>query len=713
MLATAILIALLAVTSSVFGGSYTAVFSIPDSETQAAIELLEERFPTAAGDSATLVFHARDAAITDPAIQQEIAAILDQAGQLPGVIAVMGPSENPAQIAPDGTIGYATLQYAVAATEVEQGDVDALFDLVDAASTDQLQVEVGGQIVTAGEIPELGSSEIVGIAFAMVIMLVMFGSVIAMGLPIVTALIGVGVSLLAMPLFANLFTMHSLISSAFLSMMGLGVGIDYALFIVNRFRDNLIHGHDIEDSVSLAVDTSGRSVIFAGVTVAIGLLGLALIGIPFVTGLGVTGAVVVLISVTVAIFLMPAILGLAGTRILAWRIPGLGQTRTDKTGFWFRWGRAVQSRPGVISVVTSALLLLVATPYLDMELRLTDAGNNPESMYSRRAYDLLEAGFGSGLNGPLLLVLEDDRPLNPDELGGITEALAEIDNVAAVTPAVPNADGNTAIIQLIPRTGPQDPETEALIHQLRSEVLPTVTRDTDMTPYVAGATAASIDLSQKISDRMPIFYGVVIGLSVILLAVVFRSLVVPLKAALTTLLSVGATFGAVVAVFQWGWLQGLFGIEGTGPIETFMPMILFGVLFGLSMDYEVFLLSRVHEEHAHGVNAKTAMLDGVGYSGKVVAAAGAIMGAVFLSFMLEDMRILQLMGFGLGIAVLVDAFIVRLILVPAVMTVLDERAWSFPDWLDRVVPNINVEGTDIDMDDNVGLDPSFPSPKSS
>jgi RND superfamily putative drug exporter len=304
----------------------------------------------------------------------------------------------------------------------------------------------------------------------------------------------------------------------------------------------------------------------------------------------------------------------------------------------------------------------------------------------------MEQGFGPGSNGPLLVVVEQDGGLDQAALASLTTTLQGTSGIAMASPAMPNEDGTTAIIQVVPTTGPQDTATEDLIHSLRDNILPASTTDSGMTTYVAGSTAANIDLSQRISDRMPLFYAVVVGLSVILLTVVFRSVVVPVKAALTTLLSVGAAYGAVVSVFQWGWLQGLLGIEGTGPIESFLPMILFGVLFGLSMDYEVFLLSRVHEEHVHGTAARPAMLDGVGYSGKVVAAAGAIMGSVFLSFVLEGVRMLQLIGFGLGVAVLIDAFIVRLVLVPAMMTVLGERAWVFPASLDRIVPNINVEG---------------------
>lgn len=687
----AAIIAILALLASSFGGDYDSTFSMPGSESQQAIGVLQDKFPEAAGDSATIVFRATDGTLADPAVQEEVNQLLAEAATLPNVAGVITPEMNPLQISEDGTIAYAVLQYGVSAMEVDPEEIQEVFAVVDGANSDLLQVEAGGTIVSLGETPELGSSEILGVGIAMLIMLAMFGSVIAMGLPIITAVIGVGIAMLAAPLFANGFTMNDMITAAFISMMGLGVGIDYALFILNRYRDNLNEGMDVENAVGVAINTAGRSVGFAGVTVAIGLMGLSLIRIPFVTGLGVAGSLVVIVAVLIALFLMPAVLGLTGRGVLKWRIPGLGRSNGDKNTFWFRLGRRIQSRPGVVSVAAIALLAILATPMLDMHLGLSDAGNNPESMHSRRAYDLMTEGFGPGANGPLLIVVESETGFDQQAAMGMYMQLMQVEGVEAVLP-MPNEEGTAAMLQITPSTGPQDPATETLIHTLRNDFLPPLIEGTDIQAYVGGATAANIDLSEMISDRMPIFYVVVIGLSVILLMIVFQSLFVPVKAALTTLLSVGATFGAVVAVFQWGWLNDLLGISGTGPVESFLPMILFGVLFGLSMDYEVFLLSRVHEEHVNATDAKEAMLDGIGYSGKVVAAAGAIMAAVFLSFVLEDMRMIQMLGFGLGFAILVDAFLVRLVLVPALMTMAGKWGWWMPDGLQRVLPNINIEG---------------------
>lgn len=687
----AVVIVIFALLANAFGGEFDSSFTLPGSESQQAIELLQEKFPEAAGDSATIIFRANEGSISDPAVQAEIDQLLAEAATLPNVAGMITPEMNPLQISEDGTIAYVVLQYEMQAMEMDEADVEAVFHLVDSSNSELLQVEAGGTVVSMGETPELGSSEIVGIAIAMVIMLVMFGSVIAMGLPIITAVVGVGMAMLIAPLFANTFTMNDMITTAFISMMGLGVGIDYALFILNRYRDNLLHGMDVENAVGVAINTAGRSVGFAGTTVAIGLLGLSLIRIPFVTGLGIAGSLVVVLSVVIALLLMPAVLGLVGDGVLKWRIPGLGNGNGDKNTPWFNWGRRIQAKPGVYAVISLLVLGVLASPMVDMHLGLSDAGNNPETMHSRRAYDLMVEGFGPGANGPLLIIVESENGFDQQAAMGMYMQLMQVEGVDAVLP-MPNEEGTAAILQITPSTGPQDPETESLIHTLRNDFLPSMTEGTDIQAYVGGATAANIDLSETISDRMPIFYAVVVGLSVVLLMIVFQSIFVPIKAALTTLLSVGATFGAVVAVFQWGWMTDLLGIAGTGPVESFLPMILFGVLFGLSMDYEVFLLSRVHEEQVHGTDAKEAMLDGVGYSGKVVAAAGAIMAAVFLSFVLEDMRMIQMLGFGLGFAILVDAFLVRLVLVPAVMTMVGKWAWWMPAGLKRVIPNINIEG---------------------
>jgi RND superfamily putative drug exporter len=690
------IIAVLAMLSTQFGGDYDPSFTIPNVESQAALDLLEERFPEVSGDSATIVFQAADG-IGAPDVSARIGEVVAAVGQVPEVVAVTPPVAEAGSVSADGTIGFATVQFDKPSMELDPANIESMLQIVDGAQAEGFVVEAGGQpVATVETAVESTTSELIGIGVAMVILLVMFGSVVAMGLPIVTAIVGLGLALLAAPLFANVFTMSDAVTLAFISMLGLGVGIDYALFIVNRYRDALLGGRSTEDAAVRAIDTSGRAVIFAGVTVAIALLGLLVIRIPFVTGLGIAGAIVVVMSVLVSIFLMPAVLGIVGTSVLRWKVPGLGRVSHGRNSFWYRWGAGIQKRPGLISAIVIAVLLIGTIPFFDMRLGLSDAGNNSEETHTRRAYDLLAEGFGPGLNGPLLVVLDQEAGLDGETMTALAGAIGQTEGVAFVSPPMPNAENDAAIMQVIPTSSPQDEATAELVDRLRESTIADALAGSGMDAYVGGSTAANVDLSGKIAERMPLFFIVVIGLSLVLLTAVFRSVVVPLKAALMNLLSIGVSFGAVVAVFQWGWFGDLIGVSATGPVESFLPMILFGIVFGLSMDYEVFLLSRVHEEYTHTGNARRAMLDGIDGSGKVIAAAGGIMAAVFFAFVLGDARVIKELGFGLGVAVVVDAFIVRLILVPAVMTLLDRRAWYMPAWLDRILPKLNVEGESSD-----------------
>jgi RND superfamily putative drug exporter len=684
------IVALGAITGA-FAGDYSTAFTLPGAESQTAIDLLDERFPTASGDSATMVFQA-DAGINDPAVKQQIEAILTETATLPEVVSIESPYENSAAINQAGNLGYATIQYDKPANDVKKENAEALIALVERSGGNGLTVEVGGSVASVGEGGDLGSAELIGIAVAIVIMLLMFGSIIATGLPIITALIGVVIGTMVAMLMTNGFTLNKDITPAFLSMMGLGVGIDYTLFIVNRYRDGLLKGDTVEQAVAAAINTSGRAVMFAGTTVAIAMLGLILINIPFVTGMGVSGAGVVIASVLVAMGLTPAILGLLGTRVLRYRIPGLGIPAPGETGFWYRWVKRIQRFPGTVAIVLIVAIGALAFPYTDIQLGLADAGNGAKDLHTRKAYDLLAEGFGPGFNGPLLLVVENSNGLDSAQLTQIQDAVKAAPGVVAVSPPTPNENNDTAILQVIPSTSPQDEKTADLVNDLRDNVIPTALGESPTKAYVAGNTAATIDVSDKISDRMPLFFLVVIGLSLVLLAIVFRSIVLPIKAGIMNLLSIGGALGALVIVFQWGWGKSLIGVSKDGPIESYLPMILFGIAFGLSMDYEVFLVSRIHEEYTHGRSPKDAIYYGVGTTGKVVAAAGAIMVSVFLGFVLPEFRGIKEIGFGLGAAILIDAFFVRLMLVPAVMTLLGKWSWYMPRWLDRILPRINVEG---------------------
>jgi RND superfamily putative drug exporter len=672
------------------GGEFVDSFNIPGAESQKAIDLLEEKFPTQAGDSATIAFKA-DAGINDPAVKQQIDDLLKNVAAIPEVVGVVSPYDDASHISADGLYARADVQFDKASNEIDDANVEHLTDLVDAAAGNGLQVEAGGSVIGATETEPGGLSELIGIFAAMIILLVVFGSIVAMGLPIISALIGLMIAVFVTYLAANLMD-FSTFTTAFLSMIGLGVGIDYALFIVTRYRELIHRGEDVNTAVVKAITTSGRAVIFAGMVVAIALLGLLAMGIPFVAALGIASAIVVVCSVIVATMVLPAILAAIGPRIDKWRIPGLGKEQHGTNGFWFRWARGIQARPWPFAIASVAIMIVLTIPVTDLRLGSSDDGNGPDSVHTRRAYDLLAEGFGPGFNGPLLITIENPNGFDQASLDQFTTALQGTENVAAVSPANINPAGDTAIVTVIPKTSPQDEATSDLVDELRDTVIPSALAGSGTNAYVGGGTATFIDLGDKISERLPIFIIVVIGLSILLLTAVFRSIVVPIKAAIMNLLSLGAAFGVIIAVFQWGWAKSLLGVSKDGPIESFLPMLLFGVLFGLSMDYEVFLMSRVHEEYVHLKDGKKAIFNGVGHTARVVAAAAIIMGSVFLSFILNDARVIKEFGLGLGIAILVDAFLVRLVMLPAVMTLLGDAAWYLPKWLDRALPRLSIEG---------------------
>lgn len=686
-----LLIVLLGVTGVAAGGDFTDNFSLPGTESQRATDLLEERFPSQAGDSATMVFQA-PAGINDPTVRQQIDGVLAEAATLPEVSGVVSPYDNPAAISADGTIAYATIQYAKLTPDMNVEDLQLLVDLVERSSTDGLLVEAGGQVVQQVEQPEFGGTEFIGVGAAMIILLIAFGSVVAMGLPIATALAGLFAGMLGIGIAAAVVDIGTF-TPAFGAMIGLGVGIDYALFVVTRYREGLHSGFSVEESVVRSVDTAGRAVAFAGIVVIIALLGLYAIGIAFIAAIGLAAAIVVGFSILVALTLLPALLGFAGHKVDRLRIPGLHTVETPgQRTVWFRWSEQIQKRPWPWLVASAGVLVLLALPLLDLRLGFSDASNNPESWHTRRAYDLLTDGFGPGFNGPLLLVIEDQDGVDPAFLDQLAATLRQTEGVAAVEPAHINEAGDTAILQVLPTTSPQDKDTPDTVRNLRENVIPQVVADTGNTVYVGGLTAALIDIGDKITSRMPIFFVLVIGLSMILLAAVFRSVVIPIKAALMNLLSIGAAYGLLVAIFQWGWGKELFGVAKTGPIEVFLPMMLFAILFGLSMDYEVFLLSRIREDYVRTGDSRVAVAHGLSATARVIAAAAAIMVCVFLSFVLGEDRIIKEFGLGLASAIFIDATIVRLALVPATMELLGDWNWWLPRWLDRALPRLNIEG---------------------
>ena len=472
-------------------------------------------------------------------------------------------------------------------------------------------------------------------------------------------------------------------------MIGIGVGIDYALLVVTRFREGLHGGKGVEESIVTAVATAGRSVIFAGVVVAVSFLGLSFMGIPFVTAMGMTGAVVVITAVLVAITLTPAALGFAGHRVDRLRIPFLHSSEgVDENSIWFRLSRRIQRRPLPFFLGTMVFLIVLGLPLLDIQLGFTDEGNRSEDFRSRRAYDLLAEGFGPGFNGPILIVV--DGPATAEAATEIGESISGLSNVAQVFPPRLNEGGTTAVFTVVAKTSPQDRATIDLIHELRDDVLPGATTP-DAQAYVTGGVAAITDVGDRIAGRLPFLFVGVIGISFLLLMAVFRSVLVALKAAILNLLSISAAFGVLVAVFQWGWGASLIDVK-EGPIETFAPMMLFAILFGLSMDYEVFLISRIREEYIRTGDNATAVANGLTATARVITAAAGIMVTLFLSFALGDERVIKEFGLGLATAIFVDATIVRLILVPATMELLGDANWWLPGWLDRILPDINLEG---------------------
>ena len=675
--------------AALFGGSFVTKFSIPGSESQRAQDLLRERFPAQGGASARLVFRS-DATITDPAVRQRITDILAQAASLPGVSELSSPYDQATAISSDGRTAFASVQFPTddSATKSSAGK---LLKIVEAGTGNGLTIEAGGPIIERNERQGLGPTELIGVAAAAVILIIAFGSIVAMGVPIITALFGLGGSIALLTVLARFFNMGSFTSS-FASMIGLGVGIDYCLLVITRFREQLHNGHSVEESVVIAVDTAGRSVLFAGTVVIIALLGLTMMGIPFVAALGVAAAIVVALSVVTALVVMPALLAIIGHRIDSLAIPFLKSTESGhRESIWYRLSKSIQRRPIWFAIGAAAILLVLAIPLLDIETNFTDAGNNSTELHSRRAYDLLKDGFGPGFNGPLTVVT-DVSGGGRDQLDALRIGIVAADNVERVGTPRLNAAGDTAIINVFPKTAPQDGGTSSLVHRLRDDVIPATTRGTGMKAYVGGQTASTLDVANKIKSRLPLFFAMVIGLSFVVLMVVFRSIAVPLKAALMNLLSIGASYGAVVAVFQWGWFSGPLGVQQKGPIEVFLPMMMFAIVFGLSMDYEVFLVSRIREEYLHDNDNARAVAMGLASTARVITSAALIMIAVFGSFVLGNERVIKEFGLGLAVAIFLDATIVRLMLVPALMELLGERNWWLPPFLERILPNVSVEG---------------------
>jgi putative drug exporter of the RND superfamily len=693
------LVAVSAIGSNV-GSSFSQGFDLSDTESARAAALLETRFPARAGDEGQIVF-AHDASrggVQDAALQARMEQLFAEVAEVPGVTAVVSPygPDSARQVARSGDIAYATVQFDHQASKIPDSTIEHLRSLKDDAAGDGLRIALGGRMFQ--EPGGIGPAELIGILAAIVILLVAFGSLLAMGLPILVALFGIGIGLGLVQLLSHTIATPDF-ATQLASMIGIGVGIDYALFIVTRYRQGLEEGLQPEHAVVRAIDTAGRAVVFAGTTVVISLLGLFLMGVDFVNGMALGTSVTVAVVMLASITLLPALLGFAGRTIDRLSVRPRKEPKPLEQTMWYRWSRVVQRRPWPAAIGGLAFLLLLAIPLLSMRLAFPDAGGNPEADTSRQAYDLVAEGFGAGSNGPLVLAAEFPKRRDTQALDELATRLQQTPDVAAVVGPTPSPSGDAAVIRVIPKSSPQSVATTDLVAHLRDDVIPAALRGSDVQVHVGGLTASSIDVSERLAARLPIFIGAVLVLSFLLLMAVFRSLLVPLKAVIMNLLSIGAAYGVVVAVFEWGWGNGILGVEQTGPIAPFIPMMMFAILFGLSMDYEVFLLSRIREEYDRTGDNALAVADGLASTARVITAAALIMVCVFGSFILGDATTVKLFGLGLATAILVDATVVRMVLVPATMELLGDRNWWFPRWLDRLIPRLHVEaGPDVDAE---------------
>ncbi|MDT0403183.1 MULTISPECIES: MMPL family transporter [Streptomyces] len=680
-------------------------FSIPGTEAQKAFDLLEERFPGSSADGATarVVFKApAGEKMTDAGHKAAVEKTVGELSDGSEVARVTDPYEG-GGVSQDGTIAYASVSYKVSGMELEDSSRDALEGAAEDARDAGLTVEIGGDALQA--VPHTGSAEIIGIGVAAVVLVITFGSLLAAGLPLLTAIVGVGIGVSSITALASTLDLGST-TSILASMIGLAVGIDYALFVVSRYRGELAEGREREEAAGRAVGTAGSAVVFAGLTVVIALVGLSVVNIPMLTKMGIAAAGTVAIAVLIALTLIPALLGYAGRRVRPAgeksKLFGGGRAakKPGRPNMGTRWASFVVRRPLAVLLLGVVGLGAAAVPAASLELGLPDDGSQSTSTTQRRAYDLLSEGFGPGFNGPLVVVVDAKDSDDPDAVfKQAGDDIKGLDNVVNVAPAAPNKAGDTATITVVPDSKPSSVTTEDLVHDIRAAGAD-IKADTDADVLVTGATAMNIDVSQKLNDALVPYLVLVVGLAFLLLIVVFRSILVPLKAALGFLLSVLAALGAVVAVYQWGWLSSLMGVEETGPIMSMMPIFMVGVVFGLAMDYEVFLVTRIREAYVHGEKPGQAVVTGFKYSARVVTAAAVIMIAVFSGFIGSSEAMVKMIGFGLAIAVLFDAFVVRMAIVPAVLALLGKRAWWLPKWLDRILPNVDVEGEGLRTEDD-------------
>jgi RND superfamily putative drug exporter len=689
------------------GSTYSNSFNLPNTDTQRAIDLLRAQFPQAAGDVEQLVIHATQGKVTDPNLRRAEDTLFERVRRVPHVVAVVspfGPGGAP-QISKDETIAYAVVQFDQLADKLPTDAVDRLVDAAESVRSKYLQVELEGQAITLRQTVKTGPSEIAGILGSAIVLFLAFGSWRGMVTPIVAAIAAILVGTSIESLLSHAMPVAPFAQQLSI-LMGLGVGVDYALFIVSRHRNNLLHGMSVEDSIEASLNTSGRAVLFAGATVCVALLGLLMLNITFLVGVAVGTAITVGLTMLASLTLTPALLGFMGLKVLGRRrlerLRTHGPDDAHVTGGWLKWANLVERRRFPLAAAAIGLIVLLGAPAFSMQYGSADAGNDPSSFTTRKAYDLLSEGFGPGFNANMQVVAQLKKAGDVSELAPLQKAIRAQQGVAAVSPAVMGLNRQTAVFVVVPTTAPQDEATTNLVKTLRKAVIPNAVRGTGVqVAYIGGATGAFIDFSKVLQDKLPLFIGVVVLVAALLLMVAFRSLVIPLTASVMNIFAAVASFGILVFVFQQGHLANIFTIGRRGPVDAFVPVMMFAILFGLSMDYQVFLVSRMHEEWIHTGDNKRAVSVGQAETGRVITAAAAIMIVVFLAFVFGDQRQVSEFGLGLAAAVMIDAFILRTVLVPAVMHAFGRANWYLPRWMDRSLPHLSIEPPDRTYDDDL------------
>jgi putative drug exporter of the RND superfamily len=714
------------------GPSYSTVYTLPGTETQRAHDLLAKEFPTQSGDVDQIVFHTTQGTIDSPAVRGAIEPLLAKVSAMPHVVGVISPysTRGAVQVSPDRRTAFATINYNEPASQMGTATGKPVLEAVKAVNVPGLTVAAGGQVIEAAEGFSVGPATEVGVIAALIILLITFGSLTAAGLPLITAGFALFTGVAVIEFTTYVIDMPN-VSTQLALMIGLGVGIDYSLFIVTRFREEYLASGDTESAVLNAMDTSGRAVLLAGVTVIIALLGMFATGVAFMYGLAIAAVIAVMFTVIAALTLLPAALSRFGPRLArkGWLRKRFARSRPEPVaaeqapapapvqaparsrGFWRSWSYIVRDHPWPMAIISMLIMLFLLIPLSSLRLDSSDAGNDPAGTSTRQSFDMLAAGFGPGFNGPLLIVTELPTPASKAELPALRSRIAATPGIVAVTPPRIAPSGAVAIMSAFPGSAPQDQATTSLVNHLRGDVLPPFKQQTGVTVLVGGFTAGAIDFSNVLGNKLPLFISLVIVLSALLLFFIFRSIVIPIQAAILNLLTIGAAIGATVAVFGQGHFASVLGVQ-KGPIEAWIPVIMFAVVFGLSMDYEVFLISRIHEEWVRRNDPSEAVTEGIAMTGRVISAAAAIMICVFMSFTLGNERTLKEFGFGLAVAVFVDAIIVRCLLLPSTLELLGRVTWWLPKWLDDRMPRFNIEGS-VPHPPTLDEEPAPPAPDAS